>query len=226
MQAIILAAGAGTRVGLNLPKCLIEIHGKTLLQNQVETLRALDDTILISVVTGFKNRLVEQEVYSLHKIHPLIRAVHNSEAQNMGIVRSLEAANDTIVENQVLRISGDIYFSPSANIQEIVRGGDALAVQNVPSSRGETVVCRNDDLILTSNHSTDEIEWLDIDYYDGNSFKNIMQISSWYRDTTQHFYELLRHAIKVGTYTPRFVNLEGVYEIDTQEDFEYVKRLF
>ena len=121
MLAIILAAGAGTRGGMNIPKSLIEINGATLLKNQIETLHRLDDTILVTVVTGYKNHLVEQEIYKLRDIHPMIKTVYNTEAQNMGIVRSLELAATTIVEDAVLRLSGDLFFGPEADMHALIR---------------------------------------------------------------------------------------------------------
>ncbi len=223
MQAVILAAGAGTRVGLNLPKCLIEINGNTLLRNQIETLRSIDDTVLITVVTGYKNRLVEQEVFAIQKTYPLIKTIHNSEAQNLGIVRSLDVVNEAIVESPLLRLSGDLYFTPDTNMKDLVTGGDALAVQNIPRTRNETVVIRNDDLVLTNEHSSAELEWLDIDFYDADSFKKVMRVSHWYTEYNQHYYQLLRHAIRVGTYAPRFVEIRGVFEIDTPEDLKHVQ---
>lgn len=40
MNAIILAAGMGRRLSLGIPKCLIEIAGRTILERQLEALRA------------------------------------------------------------------------------------------------------------------------------------------------------------------------------------------
>ena len=56
MKTIILAAGMGTRLGKyteNLPKCMLEFAGKTLLERQVETLRKAGITD-ISVVRGYQ----------------------------------------------------------------------------------------------------------------------------------------------------------------------------
>ena len=32
-HAVILAAGLGSRLGLNIPKCLVEIDGKKIIEN-------------------------------------------------------------------------------------------------------------------------------------------------------------------------------------------------
>jgi len=56
MKAIILAAGMGTRLGKytqGLPKCMLKFAGKTLIQNQVDTLRASGITD-ITIVKGYE----------------------------------------------------------------------------------------------------------------------------------------------------------------------------
>jgi NDP-sugar pyrophosphorylase family protein len=52
MKAILLAAGMGTRLDKytkDLPKCLLNLAGKTLIERQVETLRAagINDIVII-----------------------------------------------------------------------------------------------------------------------------------------------------------------------------------
>ena len=63
MEAIILAAGEGKRLRPltnNTPKCLVNLFGKSLLQQQIETFRSckIDD---ISVVTGHLNQMINFE---------------------------------------------------------------------------------------------------------------------------------------------------------------------
>ena len=41
MHAVILAAGQGTRLNKNLPKCLIEINGVTLVERQVAIFKSV-----------------------------------------------------------------------------------------------------------------------------------------------------------------------------------------
>ena len=56
MRAIILAAGSGSRLGqhtLDIPKALVDINGKSILERQISLLKkqGVDE---ISVVTGYK----------------------------------------------------------------------------------------------------------------------------------------------------------------------------
>lgn len=59
MTAIILAAGMGRRLSLGIPKCLIEIAGKTILRRQIEAFRAAGVDRFV-IVVGYR----EQDVRS------------------------------------------------------------------------------------------------------------------------------------------------------------------
>lgn len=62
MQAVILAAGKGSRLGAGLngkPKCLLEIGERTLLEHQIQTLRSLGIRDICIVVGYHKEMIVE-----------------------------------------------------------------------------------------------------------------------------------------------------------------------
>ncbi|MDR0659924.1 MAG: NTP transferase domain-containing protein [Prevotellaceae bacterium] len=63
-HAIISAAGLGSRLGLNIPKCLIEINGKTLIEYQLELLKKVED---IRIIVGFME----------HKVIDLVRKIRD-----------------------------------------------------------------------------------------------------------------------------------------------------
>mgnify|MGYP003131060655 FL=1 len=54
--AVIACAGLGSRLGLGLPKCLIEVDGKTILTRLIESLRP--HVSRIHVVIGYREELV------------------------------------------------------------------------------------------------------------------------------------------------------------------------
>ncbi len=62
-QAVILAAGRGTRLGneytKGLPKCLLELGGQTLLRHQIAALQAVGVRGIV-VVTGYRKEQVEE----------------------------------------------------------------------------------------------------------------------------------------------------------------------
>ena len=61
---VITAAGKGSRLGMNLPKCLVDLEGIPLITRQLEMLDAFDD---VRVVVGFKAQEVIDEVLKHRK---------------------------------------------------------------------------------------------------------------------------------------------------------------
>ena len=77
-KAIILSAGQGSRLGHMVddrPKCLIDFNGRTLLDRQLDTLKAngVDEAV---VVTGFHDELVEQAI-AVRSAGPHVRTIFN-----------------------------------------------------------------------------------------------------------------------------------------------------
>ena len=58
-HAVIAAAGAGSRLGLAIPKCLVEIEGETLIGKQLALLSGVPD---IRVVVGYGEEAVRRGV--------------------------------------------------------------------------------------------------------------------------------------------------------------------
>lgn len=61
-HAVISAAGIGSRLGLNRPKCLIEVGGRTLLDYHVQRLAEVEN---IWLVVGFQEETVIEHALSL-----------------------------------------------------------------------------------------------------------------------------------------------------------------
>lgn len=84
MKALILAGGLGTRLGKyaeNLPKCMLEFGGKSLIQRQVETYRkaGIDDIVIIRKYLAEKIdipnvRFIDETNYETHMVVGLFEA--------------------------------------------------------------------------------------------------------------------------------------------------------
>ena len=61
MKVLILAAGVGSRLGLGIPKILVKVGGKSILQHHLHSLKQLGiEPFDITVVTGFLSDRVEK----------------------------------------------------------------------------------------------------------------------------------------------------------------------
>lgn len=107
MKAIILAAGRGSRMKSltdQLPKCLIQLLGRTLFDRQLEALR--DGGISeIGVVTGYKHEFFAR--FELPEFH-------NSRWAESNMVSSLACASEWLKDQPCLVSYSDIFFDSSA----------------------------------------------------------------------------------------------------------------
>ena len=124
MKAIILSAGQGSRLGHlvdNGPKCLIDFHGRTLLDRQLDTLEA-NGVHEAVVVTGFHDELVNAAVARRSR-GPKVRTIFNpfyKVADNTG---SLFMARDELA-GDVLVWNGDTLVS-DALMATVVRNSQS-----------------------------------------------------------------------------------------------------
>lgn len=120
VKAIILAAGMGTRMKhmtKSLPKCLaIQFEGKTLLQTQVETLRACGITEIV-VVRGYQGSKIQ---------FPGGRYVWNEDYQNNNILGSLMCAAEELVGDVIISYS-DIWYEDSV-LKKLLRSDNDIAI--------------------------------------------------------------------------------------------------
>ena len=93
---IISCAGVGSRLGLNIPKCLVEINNKSLLEFQLEQLQDVDD---IRVVVGYKKDLVIDKIKTMVETTNSIQETTNSvneETSTNEIVNEETGVNEIV----------------------------------------------------------------------------------------------------------------------------------
>jgi choline kinase len=113
MQAVILSAGQGRRLlplTADRPKCLIDLHGRTLLQWQLDALLAAG-VGPITVVTGYAAAAVEA-LLERHYDSRVVRAQFNPFFQVADNLGSCWIARDAF-EGDVLLLNGDTVFEPA-----------------------------------------------------------------------------------------------------------------
>jgi choline kinase len=126
--AVILAAGRGTRLGLDIPKGLLALAGQQLVPRSISLLRACGVQRIV-VVTGFEAGHYEAELGT----EPDVVLVRNHNLES-GSVISLQAAAD-VVEDDFLLLESDLVYEsralsillhhPEANVVLATRSCDA-----------------------------------------------------------------------------------------------------
>lgn len=120
MQAIILAAGMGKRLGEythDNTKCMLEVNGIRLIDRALDTLKEVKVTKVVLVV-GYKGQNVKNYVGSEYQGIP-IEYVENPIYDKTNNIYSLYLAKDFMTEEDTLLLESDIIFAPSV-IEKLV----------------------------------------------------------------------------------------------------------
>lgn len=126
MQAIILAAGKGTRLKnltKNLPKALIKVSGKTLLEYCLEFLNK-NQIKKIVIVTGYKANLIEEFINKLSKYKKEIIIAKNPNYE-LGNILSLKTGLPYIDDSFLIMNVDHIYYNPKI-FEKIVKKVDGI----------------------------------------------------------------------------------------------------
>ncbi len=106
--AVIAAAGMGTRIGLGMPKCMIEIDGQTILTRLIKLLRP--HVPLIHVVVGYREEMVIEYCARYHRDVVLVRN-QDYRTTNTAFSFSKGAAH---INGKVIYLDGDLLISPKS----------------------------------------------------------------------------------------------------------------
>ena len=243
MKAIILAAGMGTRLGKyteNLPKCMLNFNGKTLIERQVETLRnsGISD---ITIVKGYMPDEIDM---------PGTKTYISEDFANTNMVESLfcaeEEMNDDIlvcyadiiyeerVLKKILESSAEIgvavdedyweYWQARANNPEddmeslVIKNGQIIDLGNTKCTKEEAKI-RYIGLIKFSKEGIQKLKQV----YQQNREKYFDINESWMRSKSfQKAYMtcLIQSIINSGQQVDPIFVQRGWLEFDTEEDYD------
>ena len=109
MKVVILTAGRGSRLNLNLPKSIVKVDDRCMLDIQLSQLYSAgikpED---VTIVTGYKNNLFSK--YDFKK-------VNNKSYKHTGQVYSISCASHLAEEKEVIVIYGDVLFEKELIIE-------------------------------------------------------------------------------------------------------------
>lgn len=134
-QAVILAAGLGTRLGKPWPKPLTPLQsGQTIMRRAVDALRRHDPNTRVTAVVGFKLDLVIEEM-------PDISFVYNELYDRTNTSKSLLKALEQSFDGGVLWMNGDVVFDPRVLdiVREHIDSGQSFVCVNTASVAEEEV---------------------------------------------------------------------------------------
>lgn len=245
MQAIMLAAGKGSRLGKytkNNTKCMLDVHGETLLERAIDALleAGIKDFIL---VLGYKKDNVKKFIKEKEldkKIN--ITYVDNDVYDTTNNIYSLYLAKDYLIQDDTILLESDLIYDKSI-IKKLVNSKyeSAALIAKYEEWMDGTVVKLNDDNTINSF-----VERKDFNYDDVDSYYKTVNIYKFSKDFSERFYlPFLESYIKAYGNNDYYelvlkviselkdTNLYGLpltnelwYEIDDCQDYDIVKAMF
>lgn len=206
--AVIAAAGLGSRVGLGIPKCLIDVDGQTILSRTIACLRGLVPQI--HVVVGYREELVIDHCAQHHRDviivrNPNFRTTMTSQSYALG-ARPFSGS--------VLYLDGDLLLE-----REQVEGF-LKAAETVPILVGLTKVKSEHAVFAKTSQADQSLKVTNFSYEhrEPNEWANIVSAPAHLFERSEgHVFQTL------ADYLPLPAHVLDVLEIDTQQDLQAVR---
>lgn len=221
MNAIILAAGMGTRLRPltnDRPKCLVEVNGVPMVERQIQFLKAkgIDDITLIS---GYK-----AEALDYLKAKYCVEIIYNDRYDTCNNINSLYIVRDRFHDTYVLE--GDVYMDKNVLLSAVEQSTYFARKKEYENEWG---------LEVDENNKLSKIT-----IGAGNGFL-MSGISYWKADDCKkiigHMEEVYANKEYTNLYWDNMVldiypeldihvkEIDGIFEIDTPEELKDVERM-
>lgn len=243
MQAIILAAGMGRRLGEltgDNTKCMLEVNGVRLIDRTLECLNEVGVTKLI-IVVGYKAQNVIDYVGDSYK-NISITYVENPIYDKTNNIYSLYLAKDYLVTEDTLLLESDLIYETSV-VQRLVDNSypNLALVDKYESWMDGTVVTLDGENRISSFISKSHFKYSDIDNYykTVNIYKFSKEFSASHYvpflsaycqalGNNEYYEQVLRVITLLEDSTLKALPLDGEkwYEIDDIQDLDIASSMF
>lgn len=162
-HAVIACAGYGSRLGLNIPKCMIKVNERTLLSYLLELTKDIED---VRVVVGFEEDAVIEEA---RRYNSNVVIVRNPNYRTTSIGYSYHLATRDLTE-PFLIIDGDLAIHKAdfaAFLNAIAPGESLLAITRSHSEDAIFATVDNGHVTEISRSANSGYEWTSVAYLSG-----------------------------------------------------------
>ncbi len=204
-HVVIAAAGVGSRLGYGMPKCLLEVGGKTLLARQLSLVAGVED---VRLVVGFeKEKIIEaaKEVRrnAIFRINAAYRTTTTADSYDMGA---------SGIDDWCLFMDADILFERDAF--------DRFCAECKPGQRRIGITdAKTEDAVFVHMNERDEIVRFSRTEKSDDEWANIAWLpSNYFTGHSDSAYSRIAQELPVTT-----GRVES-YEIDTEGDLRRARR--
>lgn len=160
MKAVILAAGQGTRIRSvhgERPKCLIRVDGRTILDRQMQSLRAAGIRD-VGIVVGYqKDQIIRHVRNSRSDQTQTISFIENQAFASTNNIYSLWLARDWVGGDSFVCLNADVVYDPYI-LEAAVAAKEPVSMIVDPEWRDETmkVIISDGQIVQMSKRITEE----------------------------------------------------------------------
>lgn len=231
MQAIIMAAGRGSRLGCltdNIPKAFLEAKGHRLIDYNLALLRehGIED---IKIVTGYRAELYE----ALAKEKAGITCIYNPFYEHCNVLGSFYMAQEKLENVDTIYLHADTLCHPEI-FQEMVQGsGDMVMPVDFKDCDSEAmkVTTKDGQVIKVSKEisaAESEGEFIGMAKLSKKVMPSIKKASRKLMRNgclKSYFEGAIQEVIDQGGYSVPALPTKGRFwgEVDFEEDYDYVK---
>lgn len=244
MQAIILAAGMGRRLGeltKNNTKCMVQVNGTTLIDRLLTQLSRLSLNRVV-IVVGYEGKKLREYIGKRYDDMLRIEYVNNPVYDRTNNIYSLALAKDQLQEDDTLLIESDLIFDEE--MFELILGNpypNLALVAKYQTWMDGTMVCIDEEHNIVNFVPKKAFNYADTDRY----YKTV-NIYKFSRDFSRHKYvpfleayskavgnnEYYEQVLRVITFLDKSelkalpIAHEKWYEIDDIQDLDIASTLF
>ena len=243
MQAIILAAGMGKRLGEythDNTKCMLEVNGVRLIDRALETLHEVSVSRVVLVV-GYKGQNLKDYVGIDYKGTPIVY-VDNFVYEKTNNIYSLYLAKDYMLEEDTLLLESDLIYEPAVVRKLLEDPSPNIAlVDKYESWMDGTVVTIDDENRITRFINKEGFKFEEINNYykTVNIYKFSKEFSAKYYvpflaaystalGNNEYYEQVLRVILHLHEAPLKALPLTGEiwYEIDDVQDLDIAQGMF
>lgn len=244
MQAIILAAGMGKRLGeltQNNTKCMVEVNGTRLIDRFLTQLSALNLSRLV-IVVGYEGQKLRDYIGHRYDGKLKIEYISNPIYDKTNNIYSLALAKDELCKDDTILLESDLIFEDSM-LQMLVSHPDPnlALVAKYETWMDGTMVCIDDDRNIVNFVPKQAFRYEDVDTYyktvniyklskefSANKYVPFLEAYTKAVGNNEYYENVLRIISFLNSHDLKALPIgnEKWYEIDDKQDLDIAEAIF
>lgn len=111
-QIVILAAGKGTRMGSDIPKVLLPLHGQPVISYLLKEIQDIPQDTQPIIVVGFKQELVKDTLGDKY--------IYVTQIDQKGTAHAVLSAKEAVTAKNFIVLNGDTPFTSKESILQLI----------------------------------------------------------------------------------------------------------